>query len=297
MTRALSRHWLRRTVVHSAVLTGLVFAGYLFLVAAAQKGSMAFDVVAYWSFDLANPYPGNVGDLGFFPYSPAVALLIAPFTKLPWIVFVAGWYALLVGALAWLGRRSVLLLLAFPPVAVELYHGNIHLLLAAAVVVGFRYPQAWSFVLLTKVTPGIGLLWFVARREWRSLALALGATLAIVLASAVLLPAQWLSWIAMLSASSATPPPWPALPVPLWPRLLIAAIIVWWGARRDLRWAVPVGAMLALPALWPGGLALLAACWPLRSPARHLAVGTSGDGYDAPDAFQPSGADVRPATA
>ena len=59
-----------------------------------------------------------------------------------------------------LARRSrasrVLWLLALPPVALELYHGNIHLWIAAAIVLGFRYPWTWAFVLLTKVTPGVG---------------------------------------------------------------------------------------------------------------------------------------------
>ena len=50
---------------------------------------------------------------------------------------------------------------ALPPVALELYHGNIHMLIAAAVVLGMRYPAAWSFVLLSKVTPGVGVLWFL----------------------------------------------------------------------------------------------------------------------------------------
>ena len=45
---------------------------------------------------------------------------------------------------------------------VELSGGNIRLLGVAAVI-GFRRPP-WSFVILTKVTPGIGLLWFVVRR-------------------------------------------------------------------------------------------------------------------------------------
>ncbi len=46
-------------------------------------------------------------------------------------------------------------------------------------MIGFRYPAAWSLILLTKITPGIGLLWFAVRREWRALAIALGATAAI----------------------------------------------------------------------------------------------------------------------
>jgi hypothetical protein len=146
-----------------------------------------------------------------------------------------------------------------------LYHGNIHLLLAAAIVLGMRYPAAWSFVLLTKVTPGIGLLWFAARREWRSLLIAFGATGLIVVATFALLPSQWLGWLEMLRDSAGTPPPWPALPIPLWLRLPLAALLVLWGARRDARWIVPVAAAISLPALWPGGFAILAACWPLRS--------------------------------
>ena len=94
------------------------------------------------------------------------------------------------GNLVWLGGRSVrvLWLLALPPVAFELYHGNVHLWIASAIVLGFRYPWTWAFVLLTKVTPGLGLVWFAARREWRSLAIALGVTAAIVAVSLVARP-------------------------------------------------------------------------------------------------------------
>lgn len=258
----------RRLLRDAAVVAGLVFAGYLFVVSAGQKGSLAFDVVAYWGVDLARPYGGTVGDLGFFAYAPPVALLLAPFTALPWPLFVGLWYVVLAGALVWLARGRLVdlaTLLAFPFVAIDLYHGNIHLLLAAAIALGMRHPAAWAFVLLTKVTPGIGLLWFVVRREWRSLAVALGATGAIVAMTALILPAQWLAWLQMLTASAGTPPPWPALPIPLWLRLPVAASIVVWGARTDRVWTVPLAAALSLPALWPGGLAVLAACWRLRA--------------------------------
>jgi hypothetical protein len=279
----------RRLLLHGAVVAGLVFAAYLFFVSAAQKGSLGFDIVAYWSVDLANPYHGIHGDLGFFAYAPPVALVLAPFTHLPFAVFATGWYVLLVTTLAFLGRRQMLMLLAFPPVAIELYHGNIHLLLAAAIVLGMRYPAAWSFVLLTKVTPGIGLLWFAARREWRQLAIAIGATALICAATFVLMPAQWLGWLAMLRETAGTSPPWPALPVPLLVRLPLAALIVLWGARRDARWTVPVAAAISVPALWPGAFAILAACWPLRS-TKSL--------QPSPDrATQRTAIDVQPATA
>ncbi|MEZ4597157.1 MAG: hypothetical protein R3C32_10255 [Chloroflexota bacterium] len=57
-----------------------------------------------------------------------------------------------------------LIVLTFP----ELWGGNITILLAAMIVVGFVRPGAWAFALLTKVTPALRLLWFAVRREWRA---------------------------------------------------------------------------------------------------------------------------------
>jgi len=264
----------RRVLKHSLIVIGLVFGAYLFFVSEAQKGSATFDVVSYYLVNLNHLYWGGVGDLGFFPYSPPIALLFVPFTGLPWLWFVSLWYTVLGAAVVWLGRRDFLAVLAFPPVAIELYHGNIHLLIAVAIVLGFRYPAAWAFVLLTKVTPGVGLLWFAVRREWRNLTIALAATAAIFGVTFVLLPSQWIAWFNVLAQNAGTPPPWPALPIPLLLRLPVAALIVTWGARTNRRWTVPLAAALSVPALWPGAFAILAACWRLTPAA---------DGYHAPD--------------
>ncbi|HSL97036.1 MAG TPA: hypothetical protein VK831_00565, partial [Candidatus Deferrimicrobiaceae bacterium] len=48
----------------------------------------------------------------------------------------------------------------------------------------------------------------------------------------------------------------------------VAAAIVWFAARRDAAWLVPVGATLAMPALWPVNLTLLVAVIPLLRPGR-----------------------------
>jgi hypothetical protein len=53
-------------------------------------------------------------------------------------------------------------------------------------------------VLLTKVTPGVGLLWLALRREWGALAVALGATVAIAALSWAAAPALWKQWIGVL---------------------------------------------------------------------------------------------------
>jgi hypothetical protein len=52
--------------------------------------------------------------------------------------------------------------------------------------------------------------------------------------------------------------PYP-VPIPLPIRTAAAAALVWWGARTDRPWVVPVAAVLALPIIWFHGLAVLAA--------------------------------------
>ncbi len=76
----------------------------------------------------------------------------------------------------WQGRSHVTVL---PFVYRDLLVGNIHLMLGAAIVLGFRYPAAWAFPILTKVTPGVGILWFAVRREWRPLFMAVAVTAAV----------------------------------------------------------------------------------------------------------------------
>lgn len=225
----------------------------------------AVDARSYYRLDPANPYLGRSDwtSIGAFSYSPAFAQLLAPFGALPWGLFVGAWAALMTGAVYLLtGPRLFLpgLLVA----AMEISGGNVALLVAAAIVLGFRWPAAWAFPLLTKLTPGVGLLWFALRREWRSLALALGTTAAVVAVSWLAAPAAWPAWFDFLRDNAGKGGTWAAVPIPLVVRGPIGILLIAWGARRDARWTVPVGAMLALPALWYGSLAMLLAVLPLK---------------------------------
>jgi hypothetical protein len=211
---------------------------------------------------MTDPYRlTDVGVSGAYLYSPAFLLLMAPLAMLPLAVVYLGFSALQIGLLAWMG---VLWVLPLTPLTDTLYYGNVTIVYAALIVVGFRFPAAWSFMLLTKVTPGVGLVWFAVRREWRKLATALGATAVIVAVSFAVTPTLWPEWFSVLSTSVQQPAQgFRALPIPLLPRLVVAGLIIAWGARTDRRWTVPVGVTLASPVVWMGSLAILAAIPPL----------------------------------
>lgn len=253
-----------RAVRDGLIVSGLLATAFAFLVVVPLGRSLGYDAYSYWSIDLDDLYARTLFSnftLGAFRYAPPVAFLFAPLGLLPWWLYLWLWIAAMVATLAWLGGRWALALLALPPVALELYHGNVHLLMAAAVAIGFRHPWAWSFVILTKVTPGIGLLWFAVRREWRNVVLALAATAVASIASAVVAPHYWPEFVASILSNVNEPQPY-SVPPPLPLRLPVAAVLVVWGARTDRPWTVPIAAALALPILWVHGLTVALAAVP-----------------------------------
>lgn len=268
------------------VLAGILAAvgAWLLVVAFSEPfgrwWSTAQDARSYWLPSLADPYANaNWTRPSAYVYSPAFLQLVAPLASLPWQAFVAAWTAILLGALVWLtGGR--LLAVGVIVAAAEIAGGNISLLLAVAIVAGFRWPAAWVFVLLTKVTPGVGLLWFAFRREWRSLGIALAATAVVAGASAWLMPAAWADWFQVLVVNAGRDGTWAAVPLSIWIRLPIAVAVVAWGARTDRRWTVPVSAMIALPALWYGALSMLLAVIPLRDEDRRASTAGVDRGTD-----------------
>jgi hypothetical protein len=102
------------------------------------------------------------------------------------------------------------------------------------------------------------------RGEWRSLGLALAVTLGVVAVSALVSPELWAEWLGLLgdSAAANTVVKEPILPLPLLVRLPFAVALVAWGARTDRYWTVPIGAMLALPAIQLGGFAIAVGALP-----------------------------------
>jgi len=255
-----------RPLRDALILVGLGRAAYYYIVQGIHPWTFpGVDARAYWGIDLAHPYVGSgVGDVSTFLYSPAFAQVMAPLSLLPFPVFDALWTVLLVATLAWLVRPwPWALLILFLPISYELFVGNVQFLIAAAIVIGFRWSAAWAFPILTKITPAVGLLWFAVRREWRALATAVGVTAAIVVVSFALSPSAWADWIAFLLAS-------PGRSEMLLPRLVIAALLVALGAMTGRRWLVPVAVWLSLPVVWINSWVILLAIIRLRERADPL---------------------------
>jgi hypothetical protein len=253
-----------------AIRDGLIVAGLLinaaFLLALPPNFAWFVDAPSWWLINLDDLYGVAEQSLtasGAFRMAPVVAWAMYPLTLLPtWEAFIGTYLVLnLAAVVALTGRRAVLLIAAFPPILLELVNGNIHLFMALAIWAGMRWPGAWAFVLLTKVTPGVGILWFAIRREWRRFAVAVGTTLAVVGVGFLLAPAQWTGWFEFLTTATTLPQvgTLPALAI----RLPLAALLVAFAARTDRAWLIPFACLLAMPTIWLQSSALLLACFPL----------------------------------
>ena len=138
-----------------------------------------------------------------FRYAPAVAQLLVPFGWMPFAAFYGLLAAVNLTALVFLlGPALAAVSLLWPPVAHQVAQGNIELLLAVGLVVGMRSGMPWAFLLMTKVTPGIGLLWFPCRRQWKHLAVALTVTVAVAIPCLLLAPDLWGEWVRHLAANA-----------------------------------------------------------------------------------------------
>lgn len=244
--------WFRLARFAVCVLGGLWFvtgqvAGY--------RTIPLIDAQMYWGVNLTSPYAGfSWGGQWAFSYAPPVAQVFGLLHAIPWPVFATLWTMMNVAILVWLlrGRPWVAIALA-QPIADSLLTGQIELLMTAAIVCGLRFPAMWALPILTKIGPGVGLLWFALRREWRSLFAAGAVMLAICAFSMAIVPRWWVDWLDFLTNRTGGP-----LAGGFYLRAALAVLLIAWGARGDRRWTVPAAAVLALPAVYMHSLVMLA---------------------------------------
>lgn len=235
--------------------------------AVAGKAPLPGDAWVYWT-NAPGTYAANV-----YVYPPVLSQLIEPLRWVDaWQVYVVGWMALCFASLGYvLGRWAFLaVVLVIPDYIIgwgdqwwaapieSVLMGNVTLPLVAAIVLGMRHPAIWAVPILTKLTVGVGVLWFAFRGEWRAFGIALGATVAVVAGSFLLAPDAWTGYGRFVLDNTGTtvngPPLWGP---PLALRLPVAVLLLAWGARTDRMWVVPVACSLAVVGLY--GYATIAA--------------------------------------
>lgn len=231
------------------------------------------DAHAYWAASQADPYGRAVDDRDAYLYSPVFLQLLWPVQQLPWEAFRALFLAGQVAALLWLVGPVLTALFMLPtfysPVYTDLYFGNVNVFLATAAVAGFRWPPSWSFLALTKLTPGVAMLWYAVRRDWRGLASSAGATILLVAVSFAIAPRLWEEWVHLLQSSG---------PGTTLLRTAVGGVLVVVGAARSWRWTVVGAVLISQPVLWYASFTILLGWfWLLRDRGRRtMPAGTPG---------------------
>ncbi|WP_346925931.1 glycosyltransferase family 87 protein [uncultured Arthrobacter sp.] len=212
-------------------------------------GSLGQDSHAYWLAAQGEQVYGRApGRQDAYLYSPIFLAVVRPLALLPWPPFLALWIFLEAAVLLWLvkplrTRWAVPIFLLCVP---EIVVGNIYILLAGAAVIGLRRPAAWAFPILTKVTVGVGLLWFAVRGDWRRLLQGLAGVALVVAVSYALEPGLWNEWIRFLIENKdGTPDSRSSFML----RCVMAVLLVVVGARKQWPWLVPPAMVLASPVL------------------------------------------------
>ena len=260
-----------------ALIAAAAIGAALLLIVAVNRWAVPSDEHAYWLAAQRLLAGQPLYDPAAIPgtpyaywYPPPLAQALAPLTAfVPDLGFTAAWTVLLVGCLAWLADRRLLVALAmvaFVPVAIELWYRNVHLVLAVLVVLALRRSVLfWILAAAIKVTPVVGVVYLAAARRYRDallLAVVGGAVLAV---SVALSPGAWQQFVQEVVVRGGTSGA-SLIPVPFVIRFVLAAVLAAIGGRIGGRWGevlLVVALVVGNPTLWMTALSLLIAIVPL----------------------------------
>lgn len=208
-------------------------------------------------------------------YPPPLAQVVAPFTLVfDERLFTAGWTALLLACLWWLAGRQPLValaMIAFIPVAVELWYRNVHLVLAVLVVLGLRRaPWLFSVAAAIKVAPALGIVYFAVRGRWRDALVAASVGAVMLGVSVALSPDAWRSFFDTVLVTGPTMGA-SVLNVPFPARAASGLVLAIVAGRIPERWGevlLVVAIVVANPTLWATVLSMLIAIVPLLRTSR-----------------------------
>jgi hypothetical protein len=260
-----------------ALLVLAAIGGCLLLVVATSRWGAPQDEHAYWlagqrllaGASLYDPTATAVTPYAYW-YPPPLAQLVAPVSAvLSPVQFSWAWTGLLLACLLWLGRGRPLValaLVAFVPVAVELWFLNVHLVLAAIVALAIlRWPWMFAVGAIIKLAPGLGIVYLLVRRRWRDATVAVAVGLVVVVVSAIIDPGAWAGFVDTMRGRG------PGdisglIPIPYLVRALVGLALTVVAGRLTPRIGEPlliVAIVVASPTLWFDALAMLAAIVPV----------------------------------
>ena len=260
-----------------ALLALAAIGGCLLLVVAANRWGSQQDEHAYWlagqrllaGAPLYDPTATAVTPYAYW-YPPPLAQVMAPISAvLSSTQFSWAWTGLLLACLLWLGRGRPLValaLVAFLPVAVELWFRNVHLVLAVIVALAIlRWPWMFALGAIIKLAPGLGIVYLLVRRRWRDALIAVAVGLVIAVVSALLDPGAWADFIDTIRGRG--PGDIAGLvPIPYIIRALIGFALTIIAGRLSPRVGEPllvIAIVVASPTLWLDAFAILAAIVPV----------------------------------
>jgi hypothetical protein len=237
----------------------------------ATQVGLGYDSHAYWSAvqDMDHLYGAAALSQDAYLYSPLFAQAIWPLGRLPWPLFGVVWSLGLAACFVWLLRPlpphwfAPALVATLP----EVLTGNIYALMASALVLGARRGAPWVFLGLTKVTPGlVGVAWLAAGRRWRPLAIGVLIGAVLVGLSYVSAPMAWHDWVHLLVSGSA------GLPWLTVTQLAVGLALTVFAAVTRRGWLLPVATILVSPTFGPNTVTLLSALPRLTQTATQKAV-------------------------
>ena len=249
----------------------------LLLIVASNRWATPSDEHAYWlaARRLLDGQP--LYDPTAFPgtpyaywYPPTFAQVLVPVVAiLPSLWFTGIWTILLLGCLWYLGLRNGLIalaLVAFLPVAVELWYRNVHLVLAVILVLAIRrWPIFFAIGAAIKIAPGIGIVYLAARGRWRDALMVSAFGLVLLGVSFALSPAAWAQFVDVVVGRGPSDMP-SIIPVPYGVRAVIGVLLAIFAGRNAPRYGEPllvIAVMIASPTLWATAFSLLVAVVPL----------------------------------
>jgi hypothetical protein len=263
-----------RLTLPSPLLIVLAAIGAILLVVVAvNRWAVPSDEHAYWLASqrllhgqpLYDPAATIVTPYAYW-YPPVLAQVLAPVAAvLPSEAFTFAWTALLLVCIWFLSGRTplgALALIAFLPVAVELWFRNIHLVLAVLVVLGLRrWPPLFAVGASIKLAPGLGIVYLAARGRWRDAGLATAVGAAILVVSFAISPDAWRQFVDIITARGAGETNG-FLAVPYFVRATVGVALAIVAGRLRPSLGEPllvVAITVALPTLWFTALSMLAA--------------------------------------